>query len=319
MVKRGRTWREGLKDLLHMHRGERRGMLVLLGICVMAMAWVTWEQWLRPQVVTDQDRVEALWATLPGPDEADTGRAASRAPVAVELFDFDPNTNTMDQWVRLGLSERQAASMMRYIAHGGTFRSKQDLAKMRVLSPELFARWEPHIQLPDRSEREPFAHRAEGPWSARDSAVEHVPYKSAESRKMPERLEINGADSLALVALPGIGPAFARAIMRYRDRLGGFVDLDQLNEVHILQDKPDAVVRIRRMLVLDPASVHRLPINTCTAEEMGRHPYVGWKLAKVLVNYRTAHGPFADLQAIKGCVLVNDSLLQRLAPYIELK
>lgn len=318
MLRPRRTFKEAMKDMLHMHRGERRGLLVLAMLCMAAMAWVTWEQWLRPHFVTDKDRVEAIWAALPDSNATSFALASTSGSDRIVLFNFDPNTNTREQWVQLGLSERQAASVLRYVEHGGTFRSKRDLAKMRVIAPELFARWEPFVQLPDEVERKAFPDQGDRPWTRGDSTWKKK-YPDREPATAPALVEINSADTVALVALRGIGPAFARAITRYRDRLGGFISLDQLNEIGLLKDKPDAVANIRRLLVLDPTLVHKLPINTGTSDELGRHPYIGWKLAKALVAYRTQHGPFQDVQALTGCVLVTDSMLGRIAPYIELK
>ncbi|MBQ1754135.1 MAG: helix-hairpin-helix domain-containing protein, partial [Bacteroidales bacterium] len=102
-----------------------------------------------------------------------------------ESFAFDPNTVSVADLQRLGLSERQAQSIENYREKGGRFRSKADFQKMYVVSDTLFARLEPYIEI--------------------------------------AKLELNGADSAALVSLRGIGPWYARKILDYRDRLGGFV------------------------------------------------------------------------------------------------
>ncbi|MBP9161122.1 MAG: helix-hairpin-helix domain-containing protein, partial [Flavobacteriales bacterium] len=114
-------------------------------------------------------------------------------------------------------------------------------------------------------------------------------------------------------------PAFARGITKYRDRLGGFTSMDQLAEVWVLKDKPDAVERIRELVVLDPALARHISINSCTADDLGAHPYVGWKLAKAIVAYRTLHGPYLDAESLKGCVLVTDSTVQRIGPYLDFR
>lgn len=132
-------------------------------------------------------------------------------------------------------------------------------------------------------------------------------------------VEVNTADSSRLVQVRGIGPAFARSIVRYRDRLGGFHSLDQLADVPILRDKPDAVAELKGRLLLDTLMVRRLPINTMSVEDLGRHPCAGWKVAKALVAYRQHHGPFRTVADIKGCVLITDSVYRKLAPYLTLE
>ena len=132
-------------------------------------------------------------------------------------------------------------------------------------------------------------------------------------------MELNTADTTSLIALPGIGPAFARGIVKYRDMLGGYISLDQLGEVYILKDKPDAVLKLKELLILDTVLVRRIPINTCTAEELAAHPYFRWKLAKPLIAYRTQHGPFGSIEDIRGCALIDEALLRKLAPYLRVE
>lgn len=101
--------------------------------------------------------------------------------------------------------------------------------------------------------------------------------------------------------------------------VGGFHSLDQLGEVYVLRDKPDAIVRIKELLTLDPNAVHYIPINSCTVEQLAEHPYARWKIAKPLVAYRTQHGPFEKIEDIQKCLLVTDSVYQKLAPYLKLE
>jgi competence protein ComEA len=220
--------------------------------------------------------------------------------------------------VTLGLSERQAAAIHRYEAKGGRFRTKDDVARMHVVDPELFARWKPFILLPDSFERKAFAHGARYPeHDNRDSTTIRFPERS---RSAPRAVvEVNTADTNALIALRGIGPAFARGIVKFRDRLGGFHNLDQLAEVYILRDKPDVLADLKSRLLLDTLMVRRFPLNTVTADELGPHPYAGWKVAKALVAYRKQHGPFRTVADIKGCVLVTDSVYRKLAPYLSVE
>jgi DNA uptake protein ComE-like DNA-binding protein len=312
-----RNWREELKDLFAMHRGERRGFTVLLGFCIIAAGWVTWEQWIRPRTMRDGEELKIAWRKFQS-DSAGHKPFAKRSLAAITPFDFNPNGLSMQQWVRLGLSEKQAASIHRFEEQGGRFRTKADLARMRVVDPDLFALWEPYIKLPDSLPRREWQRRE---WDHGTKQETTTKPSWTAHRNQPERtlVELNTADSTALVAVRGIGPSFARSILRYRDRLGGYASLDQLSEVPILRNKPDAVDRLKSLLSVDPGLLHLIPLNTCTAEDLGPHPYIGWKVAKALVAYRHQHGPFKALPEIKGCALVTDSILVRITPYLTLE
>lgn len=312
-----RSFKEDLKDIFSVHRGERRGLMILISMCLLAAGWVTYEQWIRPATVEDPNDLKVAWSTLQDSIKVKEKEYQKRPKQhQVQLFAFDPNGLPTEQWVQLGLSERQAGAIHKYEEHGGKFRVKGDVSKMRVVDADLFAQWEPYIQLPDSLPRKQWETAAD---RNRDSTAWHSGEKPFTRADRNTVVELNSADSTGLVAIKGIGPSFARAIIRYRDRLGGFVSLDQLNEVYILRDKPDAVERIRPHLILDPALVKMIHLNSCTAEDLGPHPYVGWKVANALVAYRKQHGPFPNVDAITGCILVTDSIRDRLVPYLTLE
>lgn len=310
-----RPLKEQLKDLLALHKGERNAFVVVLGLCLLGIGWAIHRRVSGAHPVEDLAALQTAWEPMREGMKADSARwkGSDRQPVERELvlFPFDPNHLPLDRWVALGLSEKQAAAIHRYETNRGRFRSKKDLARMRVVDAGLFAQWEAYIQLPDSLIREG------GGSAGRIEERKWPDHERAEVRSVPvAKLELNTADSLALVGVRGIGPSFAKGILKYRNRLGGFHSLDQLTEVYVLRDKPDALERIRQVVVLDASQVHRFDLNTVTAEELGPHPYAGWKVAKALIAYRQLHGPFKEVAGIKACALVTDSIHQRLAPYL---
>ena len=310
--------KERIKDLLDMHREERRGTLWLMGILLVLSGWVVYEQWLRPpkeyDLAQQRARIEA-WVASRSEAQADS--------VPQKLFPFDPNSIGREEWRALGLTDRQIDGVERYQNKGGRFRTKKDLGRMYSIRPDQYAALEPYILLPDSFVRENTARRErkkqwadQGSYEAQASTIrERATYAPRTARSV----EVNTADTSALIALPGIGPAFARGIVKYRDLLGGFVSLDQLGEVFVLRDKPDAVLKLKEFLTLDTLAVRRIPINTCTVEELAAHPYVRWKIAKPLIAYRQQHGPFRSVADIKGCAAVGEEVFRKLAPYLSVE
>lgn len=309
--------KEQLKDMFSLHLSERRGALVFIILLVLLSSWVIYEQWLyvQPQADLDPIKIEMQeWiAQRKSIENIDTVKA--------EPFPFDPNSIGSSEWQKLGLSDRQADGILKYREKGGTFRVKKDLAKMYTISPEMYDRLEPFILLPDsatRSENRSFAQRNSdqkkyNAWNSDQPREQFKPIDRDDAPITP--MDINSADTTELVTLPGIGPAFARGIVKYRNSLGGYVSLDQLAEVYVLRDKPDAVDRLKQILFIG-TEVSKIPINTATAEELVRHPYINWKVANGLIAFRKHHGPFSSVEAIKGSVLINDELYDRIAPYL---
>ena len=113
-------------------------------------------------------------------------------------------------------------------------------------------------------------------------------------------LDINLADSAAWVGLKGIGPGFAKRILAYRQRLGGFHEVAQLKEVYGL----DSVwVLENKSHFKTGAGVFRtLPINRLAWNEF-RHPYLPYAQVKLFLTYRKQHPyimSFEEIEKIRG-------------------
>lgn len=312
-----------------MHQGERRGLLVLVLLAVLLFAWAAYQQWWRPpSVPLDKayQRTVAAWLAA----QADTSAAAVADPT---YFPFNPNTIERADWLQLGLTERQVDGIERFREKGGRFRSKDDLDRMYSLRPEQVAALKPYVQLPDHAPQrtegkaDRWNRRDEQGWKERDERPTETPgtprteheAQPRWERGVQRKVEVNTADSAMLVALPGVGPAFARGILKYRDKLGGFHSMAQLTEVYVLKDKPDALERLAELLVVDSLMVRQLPINTCTVEQLAAHPYAGWKVAKPLIAYRHHHGPFKQISDILACAAVDEAVFRKLAPYLTVE
>lgn len=165
---------------------------------------------------------------------------------SAETFEFDPNTVTLEDLTRLGFSERQAQVILNYRDKGGRFRSEQDFAKMYVVDSATFARLEPYIRIP--------------------------------------KLDLNAADSEALLSLRGIGPYYASKILDYRRRLGGsFTSLDQLLEI-------DGFDRQRLDGFRSDVELRKPPkafnIWEATQAQLEAHPYIGAYAAKGIIRFK---------------------------------
>lgn len=202
-------------------------------------------------------------------------------PRRTESFAFDPNLASAEEFVRLGLSPRQAAVILRWREKGGFFWEKRDFGRMYTVSDSLFRRLEPYISI-------------------------HVP----DDRK----LELNRADSAALDALPGIGPYFAGRILGYRDRLGGFVSADQLAEAGL---DAELIERLRPRVRCDTALVRRLSLDTADGRILAAHPYIGSYTASSLLRLRrTVSAPLTLEEAVRQGA-VSEAAAARLKPYVK--
>lgn len=133
--------------------------------------------------------------------------------------------------------------------------------------------------------------------------------------KQPLVVELNSADTLTLQLLHGIGPALARRIVRYRERLGGFASTAQLLEVYGFT--PALVDHIGPYLRLDTTLVKPIRINSIGLKQLARHPYVEYYQARDIVRLRAAGVHFGGLDDLRAVPSMADTTLARLAPYLD--
>ena len=127
-------------------------------------------------------------------------------------------------------------------------------------------------------------------------------------------IDLNTADTTTLQLLHGIGPTFARRIVAYRDRLGGFVSKDQLLEVYGFT--PELLLHIEPHIAVGSDSIRRLHVNSIALKQLIRHPYIEYFQARDLINLRSRGVRFESLDDLRALPSMSDSTLDRLAPYL---
>ncbi|HSW66964.1 MAG TPA: helix-hairpin-helix domain-containing protein [Bacteroidales bacterium] len=236
-----------------------------------------------------------------GAREAVQTAEAIPASERLKPFLFDPNTTSKEAWQKLGLSLRQIGNIERYLAAGGRFRVRNDFGKLFTITEEEFALLKPFILLPE-------------------SLAEPERDKPSEQIKIPEPvtpilLDINKADSAELTKLKGIGPVFARRIIRYRNQLGGFHHPSQLLEVFGLDSA--RLTQFAHSLIFDETTLQKVNVNSASIEELRKHPYIDHYLAKSIIDQRIRLGKFSNPEQLKGLPLMHRSLYEKLTPYLN--
>lgn len=208
---------------------------------------------------------------------------------------FDPNDYSLSDWIDLGLSEKQAKVILKFTERG--IYSNEQLERIFVLPPQLFALIKDSTIFKERESNKEF-----------DQSTKPV--------KKRVLIEFNSATQEELESIPGIGSFFAKNIIKYRDRLGGFVRKEQLLEVWKLDI--DKYSSIEEYVEIDPSKVNKIKLNSVNAEEMKDHPYMNWNIANSIVKIRQQLSGFKKIDDIKQSVLIDEELFEKLKPYLSL-
>lgn len=126
-------------------------------------------------------------------------------------------------------------------------------------------------------------------------------------------LDLNRADSLELVRIKGIGPYYARRILSYRERLGGFYDVRQLKELNMTYFNVDSSAAL---LTTDPALIRKKDFQALTFKEILKHPYLEYEDVVLIFQAKKKYGTVTYDTLYKYRVLPAHKL-KKIKPYFK--
>lgn len=219
----------------------------------------------------------------------------------VELFKFDPNKISAKEWKKLGLSEKQIKVIKNYKEKGGKFYKKEDLKKIYSISERKYKSLEPFISIPTKKKQQ------------RKKQQKEVAKKPKVKKNII--IELNITDSAGLTKLYGIGPAFSSRIIKYRNLLGGYYSKDQLLEIYGFDSA--RLKMIIKNISVEPEKIKKININNAGFKELLRHPYISYELTSQIFKLRKKQGQLKNIEQLKKIDLVNDSIFQKIVPYLS--
>ena len=244
-----------------------------------------------------------------------------------ELFCFDPNTADSTTLLKLGLRPWQVRNIYKYRSHGGIYRKPQDFARLYGLSAHKYKQLLPYIRIADeyrmtaaeyvgnlgkeesrlyyKNKNYTYEERQHGRYDEKA-----IPSNYPRKISTGEHITLNTADTTELKRVPGIGSYYSKAIIRYGERLGGYVNVDQLDEIEGFP--PEA----KHFFIIDNPTPHKLNVNTMTIAELRRHPNINFYQAKAITDYRRIHGHLSSPQQLSTHPDFPEEVIKRLLPYV---
>ena len=338
------------KDYLYLTKRERASVwtLTLLVLILQIGVWTS-DLWLPPVARLLKPEATALSAV-----KASTGDELHIQPAEMErrtaspvLRAFNPNTADAVQLKGLGLKANVVRNILKYRSKGGQFRKPDDLARIYGLDVAAFNRLKPYIRLSDtNSSKGAFSDvRGEARLDQRDARLVELAVasqapslaaipasgssetlalpveaptaaRSATSSSLGTRFELNEADTATLQLLKGVGAITPSRIVRYRQQLGGFYDVRQLNEIKGLY--PTVLETLTKTVSVNPDLIAKININKASLEKLKAHPYLDFYKAKVIVELRKSRKSIRALSELAAFPEFTPADLERLKWYVEL-
>jgi competence protein ComEA len=214
------------------------------------------------------------------------------------LRPFDPNVTSYSTLLSLGFKKHQAKTLLNYLDAGGSFTYKEDLLKLYSIDDDDFQKWEAYILLPERPD---------------DIQEREVQWETEEEPFQRVTVELNSANQVHLMEVRGIGPVLSKSILKYRELLGGYHDVNQLLEVYGI----DSAVfsQVKASFLVNSDSIRRLDINSQDFYKLRKHPYISQKQAFEITNHIKYKGKFKSMDELNNLESIKASDYERIYPY----
>lgn len=283
--------------MTHYSKSTKRGIFLFTGLLLAIFLTPDLIQYFRPEPEirieqwSNEEKQVTQKLNLESGFNYHKGR--KKKQYSKPLSRFNPNDYTLEEWMSLGLSEKQSAIVLKFTSK--KIYSNEELKRIFVISDELYDLIKDSTVYPERPKS--FDNRTE--------------YKLEQKLVV---VAINHATLDDLLQAHEISMFDAKQIIRARDRFGGFYSLSQLSEVW--QATPEKIAVWEKYLRIDPENIRKININTASTKELSFHPYISWNLANSLVKMRSQNGFYKEVREIKKSVLMTDELFEKLKHYL---
>lgn len=293
------------KDFFYYTKSERRVILLLLAIALLLLGIWAIMEYLRPVEVpvtlSESEEIDSFLANLEEQEKIRKSHTPKNEISAV-LQPFDPNTADSVLLRQLGLPVYIVRNILKYRAKGGVFRSPESFSRIYGLREEVYQKLKPYITIAPLVS---VSHVRTDTFRQLKDTIPYIP-KYEEGTIV----DLNKADTSILKRIPGIGSTLARMIVVYRQRLGGFYDVSQLQEV------PHVGVELNKWFVVTPAGLHKIQVNSASLDKLRSHPYMDFYKAKAIMEYRRKRGKIKGLSQLSMFEEFTEKDLKRLSPYL---
>ncbi len=278
--------REPIKNWFGFTRRERRSSFIMLLIVIVIIG-------LRYIIPESNISIEDITATISSMENHSEHFIQDSSSNGAQ-FSFDPNTASYDTLMKLGLTAKEANTLISYRSKGAKFRQPSDIKKVFGIEGPKAEKLIPLVEV-------------------RTAKVKKV----SNSSMLPQKsgIDINMSDSSTLIRLPGIGPVLSARIIKYRRLLGGFARIDQLKEVYGLP--VETFESIKGRIFADSTVITRININSATYKELIRFPYFEKYEVSAILKYRELKGRLTVINDLIENKLITSEKARKVGPYLK--
>ncbi|REG98556.1 ComEA family DNA-binding protein [Flavobacterium aquicola] len=200
------------------------------------------------------------------------------------MYPFNPNFISDYKGYKLGMSVVEIDRLLAFRKRNKFVNSAKEFQDVTKVSDSLLNVMTPFFKFPD--------------WVNHKKDSKEYKYASNSAFAKKEKItiiDINQAVQEDLIKISGIGEAISLRILTQKEKLGGFVSMEQLKEVWGLS--PEVILNLNKhFAVIKMPSLKKIDINNASLKELSQFYYFKQDLARQIVKYRSMNGDFKNIE-----------------------
>jgi DNA uptake protein ComE-like DNA-binding protein len=274
-----------IKSFFKFSRAQRSGIFMLLTMIIVLQLVYFFSDY---SPVSKDSLEKEKWLSLQSQMDSLKQQKLDYVP---KIYPFNPNFITDYKGYKLGMSVSEIDRLLAFRKLNKYVNSPQEFQAVTKISDSLLNAISPYFKFPD--------------WVKNKNQFQEYKNYSQSAFAKNEKviaIDINKATQEDLMKIYGIGEAISLRILKFKESLGGYVSMEQMNEVWGLS--PEVIENLNsHFKVMAVPNVKKIDINNASIKELSQFPYFNYQLAKQIVTFRSMNGDFKnseDLTKIKG-------------------
>jgi len=267
-----------IKDYFTFSRGQRAGIYVLFAIVIVLQLVYFFVDFNR----SDKEyRDEQKWLSLQSEIDSMKWNNHNNLP---KIYPFNPNFISDYKGYKLGLSVQEIDRLLVFRKEDKYVNSAKEFQNVTKVSDSLLTAIAPYFKFPDWANQK------------RELKVnkEYSNLAFAKKGKIVQ-IDINLATKEDLIKIYGIGEAISIRILSQKEKLGGFVSMEQMNDVWGLS--PEVIANLNTHFKISKLpNIIKIDVNNASIKELSQFFYFKYELAKQIVRYRSMYGNFRNIE-----------------------
>ena len=274
-----------IKSYFKFSQGQRAGIFLLFGIIIF-LQFVFF--FVDVSALSNDSPEKEKWLSLQS--QIDSMKQQKRNYIQ-KIYPFNPNFISDYKGYKLGMSVLEIDRLLAFRKGNKYVNSPKEFQDVTKVSDSLLNAISPYFKFPD--------------WV--NNKKEFKDYKKYPNSAFVKKektvvIDINKATQEDLIKIYGIGEAISLRILKLKESLGGFVSMEQMDDVWGVS--PEVIENLNsHFKVSELPNLKKIDINNASIKELSQFPYFNYQLAKQIVTFRSMNGDFKnvnDLTKIKG-------------------